>query len=158
MVRLCAVALRIKPLSAQAASSLWCSPRWRRHLSWRRSDVSYWVCHTAATCSYGSRLRQGQPMSFGASCCAGAEEVCRLRALQAAQTAAGLSSTCDDPTATSGAASPHIHQELMQLHRYTPSASLELLVMSWCLPSSQAGGIGGWPLRCNVGDQPGACV
>jgi hypothetical protein len=76
-----------------------------------------------------------------------------LRGLQAAQTAAGLSSTYDDPHATSGAASPHIHQELMQLHRYTASASPALLVMSCCLLSSQASGVGRWSICWYVGDR-----
>jgi hypothetical protein len=59
-------------------------------------------------------------------CCLhpGAEEVCRLRSIQAtpqsAQAAASTSSPSEEAGTAAAAVSPHIHQELMQLHRYVP--------------------------------------
>lgn len=51
----------------------------------------------------------------------GPEEVCRLRSIQAtlqsAQAAASTSSPASETGTAAAAVSPHIHQELMQLHR-----------------------------------------
>lgn len=73
---------------------------WSPRVVWQHAMLDGWFCthHHILHC-----------------CSAGAEEVCRLRGLQASQAAAA--SSAYEQGAASDAGSPHLHQELMQLHR-----------------------------------------